>query len=448
VPWAADPAVWFGKEIHEEAMSPIPSSVHVLLPALLVSLWLPASTRAEGPWLAEYEEAQAIAQRDGKDLLIDFGGSDWCAPCQLLKTSILSQPEFSDRAARHFVLVDIDDLHRKPMPAGRKERYKKLQERYGIEAFPTVVLATADGRPYARTTYHPAITTPGAYWEHLQPLRQRGTVLRAALEKAARLEGSARAAALADGLAEVPADFVPRFYEDRVQELRRLDPEDGTGYLAFHDGRKALAALQAKVEKGGLPALELAALDTLIKEMRLRGETLQEALLLRALAQAKLGRPQDALQSFEALLVEQSRRSRFDRGDFVPLDAAAIETVAKRIALGQKDPADTLAQYHALHRMFEFEFPDPNEICCGHGFRPKFLARGLLGETYGQLLIDSTAKLQGEARARALGQGLEGTGFWRQGPIAQIVDKLVPELVGREAAAKYLPEPYRGWVRR
>jgi hypothetical protein len=28
--------------------------------------------------------------------------------------------------------VDIDDLARKPMPAGRKERYRKLQERYGI----------------------------------------------------------------------------------------------------------------------------------------------------------------------------------------------------------------------------------------------------------------------------------------------------------------------------
>jgi hypothetical protein len=239
-----------------------------------------------------------------------------------------------------------------------------------------------------------------------------------------------------------------RFYDDRVHELRRLDPEDRTGYQAFLDGRKALAALQAKVKKGGLPALDLTALDTLIKERHLRGETLQDALLLRALAQAKAGRPQDALHSFEVLLAEQSRRTRFDRGDFVPLDAAAIETVGKRIARGKKDPADALAQYHALHRLFEFELPDPNEVCCGHGFRPKFLARGLLGETYGQLLIDTTAKLQGEARARALGQGLEGTGFWRQGPIAQIVDKLLPDLVGREAAARYLPKSYRGWLGR
>src|SRR5262249_37426636 len=157
------------------------------------SVWLlPASVRAEGPWFAEYEEAQAVAQRQGKDLLIDFGGSDWCAPCLWLKTRILSRPEFTERAVKHFVLVDIHDLARKPMPAGRKERYRKLQERYGIEAFPTLVLTTADGRPYARTTYRPSITKPEAYWEHLQPLRQRGTVLRSALEKAGKLEGSAR----------------------------------------------------------------------------------------------------------------------------------------------------------------------------------------------------------------------------------------------------------------
>src|SRR5262249_53930222 len=126
----------------EQAMILAPSPIR-LLAALLLSAWLPTA-RAEGPWLQEFDEAQAAAQRDGKHLLIDFGGSDWCAPCAWLKGRILSRPEFSESAGKHFVLVDIDDLARKPMPEGRKERYRKLKERYGIEAFPTVVLATAD----------------------------------------------------------------------------------------------------------------------------------------------------------------------------------------------------------------------------------------------------------------------------------------------------------------
>jgi thiol-disulfide isomerase/thioredoxin len=393
------------------------------------------------------DEAQAAARREGKDLLIDFGGSDWCAPCQWLKSRILTRPEFVGPAGKLFVLVDIDDLARRPMPAGRKERYQALQQRYGIAAFPTVVLATADGRPYAWATYHESITQPAAYWDHLKPLRQRGAALKAPLAKAAGLEGQARARVLANGLAEVPADFVTRFYEDRVGELRRLDPGDRTGYLAFLGGRKALAALQEQVEKKGLAALDCDAVEALIREHHLRGESLQEALILRALAEIEAARPRDALDSLDALRAEQKNRTCFDRCDFVPLDAASTDTIRKRIAQGKGDPKDMLGQYYALHRIFEFELPDPHEICCGHGFRPKFLARGVIGDRYGQLLIDTTANLKGEARAWALGKGLEGTLFWRQGPISTVIDKLVPELVGRDAA-QYLPSPYKGWVRR
>ena len=82
-------------------MNPASPSVRLLATVLLVSLWLlPTSAWADGPWFAEYKEAQTVAQREGKDLLIDFGGSDWCGPCQWLKTRILSRPEFSERAAK------------------------------------------------------------------------------------------------------------------------------------------------------------------------------------------------------------------------------------------------------------------------------------------------------------------------------------------------------------
>ena len=71
-----------------------------------------------------------------------------------------------------------------------------------------------------------------------------------------------------------------------------------------------------------------------------------------------------------------------------------------------------------------------------------------MGEKYGKALIDTTAGLKDEARAKALGRGLEGTAFWRQGSIKTIIEKLLPELVGQSEAAKYLPGWYRGWVTR
>ena len=123
------------------------------LPAILLlgCVALPALAAADDDWLHEFNEAAAAAKQQGKDILIDFSGTDWCGPCQRLRRETLIQREFVELASRRFVLLDIDDLARKEMPNGRKERYKALQKRYGIQAFPTIVLATAEGLPYAAT---------------------------------------------------------------------------------------------------------------------------------------------------------------------------------------------------------------------------------------------------------------------------------------------------------
>ena len=145
----------------------------------LAGLVVPAVQAGE-PWYMELEEGRAAATSQGKDLLIDFGGSDWCVPCKWLKERILSKAEFIERAGGTFVLVDIDLPVRSPIPPDRKRRYEELQERYGIASVPTVVLAMADGRPYVRTTYRDAFQTPEAYWNYLAPLHERGRRLRAA----------------------------------------------------------------------------------------------------------------------------------------------------------------------------------------------------------------------------------------------------------------------------
>ena len=97
-------------------------------------------------WHVEFEEGRSVARAQDKDLLIDFGGSDWCLPCRWLKERILSRPEFIERGSQEFVLVDIDLPYRTPIPADRKQRYEELQRRYGINSFPSVVLALPDGR--------------------------------------------------------------------------------------------------------------------------------------------------------------------------------------------------------------------------------------------------------------------------------------------------------------
>lgn len=418
--------------------------------AVLPALLLTVSLRAAGDgWFEEFEPAQAEARRSGKDLLIDFGGSDWCAPCKWLKERIASKPEFIAAATPHFVLVDIDDLRRatSKMPEGRKERYRALQRRYGIETYPSVVLATPDGLPYARTTYLPEINDPTSYWAHLEPLRQRGSTLRAALTKAAATKGADRAAALVDGLGVVPAGFVTRFFAEQVAEIRRLDPSDRTGYLAFLAGRAAVEAFHERAGGHGKPAsLTLAELDAAVAAGNLRGEALQEVQVLRSLQLMGAGNYPGAIAALEAMMAARTTATRFDLGDLRPLDAKSIAEIGSRLAAARAPSVTALVQIRALHQIMENELPDPYQLSCGEGFRAGWLARPILADAFGRILLADTAALSGEERARAIGVALEGTRFLRSGAIGEIFTKIMTPL-GKETAQRYLPASYRNWVR-
>jgi thiol-disulfide isomerase/thioredoxin len=223
---------------------------------LLTLSFAPAVASAEDGWLHEFDEASAAAKQQGKELLIDFSGTDWCVPCKQLWNDVLSQPEFIALASRDFVLLDIDLLVRGEMPEGRKERYEALEKRYGIQAHPTVVLATAEGLPYATTGMLDSVNDPRGYWRFLSVLHERGAKLRAALDPNNRQDtAGARANTIVATLAELRPDFVVHFYGDTIELLRKLTPSDETGYLAFIDLHAALFKLEHKLHELFLASL-------------------------------------------------------------------------------------------------------------------------------------------------------------------------------------------------
>jgi hypothetical protein len=115
-------------------------------------------------------------------------------------------------------------------------------------------------------------------------------------------------------------------------------------------------------------------------------------------------------------------------------------------------PKNLLAQYHAPHVTLEImdsNLEDRSQTAyCNHRFSPITLQKVLISERYTKMLLDATANLNGEARAKALGQGLEETHFFNDGTVRRLVFELVPELVGRKAAPDYLPERYAAWLQR
>lgn len=419
-------------------------------------------------WYAEMPPALALAKKSGMDMLIDFGGSDWCAPCKWLKEYILAKPEFNDKAAPHFVRVDIDTLA-KGLSPGRKERYLALQKQYRVGTFPSVFLATPEGEPYAWTTYVPPteskdLTTimaaakldndPARFWRQIEPLIARGKIFRAGLERAKGLTGLAKAGAMVDALSQVRADFLLWYYPAKIEELKTLDPADHRGFLAYLAGCKAYTELEEKIAGGYElnPEVKVADVDALIAKNRLTGETLQQALAMKATLLVIDGQPAAALDCLDEFVAAQGRRGPFDRGDYMPIDAKGLAVLKQSIADGKANGGRPLAQYLALHRIFEGQqLPNRYEISCHasgtSAFEPILAVRMPTCEGYGKALLAATASLEGEAKARALAKGLEHTAFLNSGTISTIINKMIPDLVGgRENAAAILPVPYKAWV--
>ena len=146
-----------------------------LIPALAVlvgTLLLGTFSHAESPledhaaWMTDFEAAKAKAKAEGKPMLVDFTGSDWCGWCIRLDKEVFSKPAFKDYAAENLILVEIDFPRRKEQSAELKAQNEALAEKYGIRGFPTILIMDAEGEVIERTGYRRG--GPGKYVDHLK----------------------------------------------------------------------------------------------------------------------------------------------------------------------------------------------------------------------------------------------------------------------------------------
>jgi thioredoxin-related protein len=99
----------------------------------------------EAKWLTSVPEAQELAKKENKLVLMDFTGSDWCSWCKKLDAEIFNKPEFAEYAKKNLVLVQLDYPNAKPQSPELKSANSALQAKYKIEGFPTLIVIKPDG---------------------------------------------------------------------------------------------------------------------------------------------------------------------------------------------------------------------------------------------------------------------------------------------------------------
>jgi thioredoxin-related protein len=101
-------------------------------------------------WLTDFAKAQEQAKKEGKNVLLNFTGSDWCPACKLLKKEIFTTKEFLDFAQKKLVLVELEFPQDKPQAPDLKRTNQELYELFRIDAFPAVVITDSSGKKLFR----------------------------------------------------------------------------------------------------------------------------------------------------------------------------------------------------------------------------------------------------------------------------------------------------------
>lgn len=193
-------------------------------------------------WLTDFEEAKAKAAAEGKAVLINFTGSDWCGYCIRMKSTVLDTPEFESYAADKFVLLEIDIPRRKQVDADVMAARRELCRRYDVTGFPTFTVVSETGEVLGGFSGgRPDVESTKIFLDNALVRRQM-------LADARKLEGVDRAKAIMEVYKDFPKNFSKAAAALR-EEAMKYDPADETGLLQIAAAEDQMRELNAELSQ-------------------------------------------------------------------------------------------------------------------------------------------------------------------------------------------------------
>ncbi len=195
--------------------------------------------KKSGPeWILDLDQAKKLAKAAGKDLLIVFTGRGWCHPCMLLDQEVFESKDFVGSVSKNFVFVEFDSIRGdSPTEKRRCEQIAKLQQQFLTNgSVPTVILADAEGVPYAIRSGYQSGSGPTTALFALRFAKMAKDQRDRFFKKAATLTGDERAEELHKAISAVGpflgsiddrgGDPVLTFYKSQVDDILRSTPAD------------------------------------------------------------------------------------------------------------------------------------------------------------------------------------------------------------------------------
>ena len=111
------------------------------------------SEESSAIWMTQFSEARAMAKNEGKPILMDFTGSNWCGWCVKLKKEVFTKPSFLGFANDNLILMTVDFPRGVHQEEWLVDQNNKLLDQYGVNSFPTIILTDYNGNLLGRTGY-------------------------------------------------------------------------------------------------------------------------------------------------------------------------------------------------------------------------------------------------------------------------------------------------------
>lgn len=118
----------------------------LILPAFITAQ-AEMSTIMENTWLTDYDTALAKAEKENKNVLVYFTGSDWCAPCKMLKKDLFETTAFQE-ISNDYVMLYIDiPMNRDIISAEQLQHNKEVSAKLNRKgAVPLLIILNAKGK--------------------------------------------------------------------------------------------------------------------------------------------------------------------------------------------------------------------------------------------------------------------------------------------------------------
>jgi len=115
----------------------------LLIVARVVSLKYPVKSDVDLVHWTPISLASAAAMRAHRPILYEFS-AEWCGPCHVLENEVFMDGSLAEKINEHYIAVKVIDRQREE--GSNAPEVQQLMDRFGIRAFPTIVVATADGQ--------------------------------------------------------------------------------------------------------------------------------------------------------------------------------------------------------------------------------------------------------------------------------------------------------------